>query len=119
MNNLFGPYEGYIKGNNFKKLYEQYKNYQPAKLVPLNEFEEAWLNLSQLEFQMLDINLYLDVYPNDQAMINRFNELRTEYAKQLDMFNKFYGPLMANDSQSDKRPWLWVARSWPWDGGKF
>ena len=29
-NILYGPYEGFIKGNLFKNLYQQYKNYQPA-----------------------------------------------------------------------------------------
>ena len=46
-NTLYGPYEGYIKGNLFKNLYEEYKDYQPAKLLPKSEEEEALLNLNQ------------------------------------------------------------------------
>ena len=29
---LFSPYEGYIKGNLFKNLYQEYKNYKPSRV---------------------------------------------------------------------------------------
>ena len=80
-NALYGPYEGYIKGNLFKNLYEEYKDYQPAKLLPKSEEEEALLNLNQMQFAMHEINLYLDVYPNDNAILNEYNNALKKYQK--------------------------------------
>ena len=44
---LYGPYDGFIKGILFKNLYLPYKDYEPAKLLPNNEYEEDLLNLNQ------------------------------------------------------------------------
>ena len=67
--NLYGPYEGYLKGNMFKDKYEAYKNYMPEKLIPQSEQDETLLNLNQMHFAMHEANLYLDIYPNDKEML--------------------------------------------------
>ena len=48
-NILYGPYEGFIKGNLFKNLYQQYKNYQPAIITPKNEQEQAQMPAAQAQ----------------------------------------------------------------------
>ena len=67
--NLYGPYEGFIKGNLFNNLYDPYKNYTPTRLVPKSEQEEALLNIDQVQFAMHELNLYLDNYPNDIGVL--------------------------------------------------
>ena len=67
-------YEGYIKGNLFPDLYDQYLNYQPAKLIPNNEQAELLLNVNQTTFAAHELKLYLDIYPNDTNMIQLYNE---------------------------------------------
>ena len=54
-NALAGSYEGYIRGNLFTDLYNQYKNYRPAKLIPNNEQAELLLNVN-LTGNLLIIN---------------------------------------------------------------
>lgn len=119
MNNLYNSYEGYIRGNAFKDLYAPYKNYEVYQLVPLNEYEEAWLNLSQTEFMMTELNLYLDIFPDDEQMINKFNEARETYNRLLESFTKNYGAIFTDEALSLKTPWIWVGQTWPWDGGNL
>ena len=59
-NNLTGLYTGFIRGNMFSNLYNQYKDYQPMMINPDNEKEQYLLDLNQVQFAMHDINLYLD-----------------------------------------------------------
>ena len=40
---LAGPYDGFIKGNLFNNLYNQYKSYRPTRLSPNNEQAELLL----------------------------------------------------------------------------
>ena len=118
-NNLFGPYEGYAKGNLFKNLYSEYKNYQPAKLIPKSEKEEALLNLNQMQFAMHELNLYLDVYPNDQNMLTYFINFRNNYNMLLNEYEKKYGALNINSTTLNNIPFGWSTSNWPWDRRNF
>ena len=84
--NLFNPYEGYLKGNAFKDEYRPYKDYKVAKLNINNEKEDLLIGIGQYSFMMHDMNLYLDVHPNDREALNKFimyrdkvNELINNY----------------------------------------
>ena len=113
-NNLTGPYEGYIKGNLFKGLYNQYKNYKPAKLIPTNEQAELLLNINQVDFAIHDIRLYLDNNPNDKEMINLFNKYQIQLKKAIDDYEDKFGPVSI-ESLSKENIFDWVAYSWPWE----
>ena len=63
---LFSPYEGYIKGNLFKNLYQEYKNYRPSRLNVNSEKMEMLVNIGQMGFASHELNLYLDIYPNNR-----------------------------------------------------
>ena len=69
INNLAGLYTGYIQGNMFNNLYDQYKNYQPETLRASNEQERLFLELSRNHFAAHELNLYLDLNPNDISML--------------------------------------------------
>ena len=116
-NNLYGPYEGFVKGNLFNYLYDPYKNYTPMRLVPKSEQEEALLNIDQIQFAMHELNLYLDNYPNDINMINKFNEYQKMYAQLLNNYQSKYGPLQVNNPYMTTSPFSWTNDKWPWDGG--
>lgn len=114
-NSLFGPYEGYTKGNMFRNLYEQYKNYKPAVLSPKSEQEEALLNLNQMQFAMHDLTLFLDVFPNNNAMMNQFITFRNSYNRLLDEYENKYGAINVNSQYLNNTPFGWVEQMWPWD----
>ena len=114
-NQLYGSYEGYMKGNMFKDLYHGYKNYQPAQLIPKSEEEEALLNLNQMAFAMHEANLYLDVYPDDANMMRSYTNFRNNYNRLLEDYEKKYDALNVNSSELNQVPFGWEEQIWPWD----
>ena len=112
------PYTAYIRGNLFNNLYDQYKNYQPAKLNPKDEQEYALLMVQIYDFCAHELTLYLDVNPNDQEAIR----LRTEYsnlAKQaLVQYESKYSALNLSSDTLSAIPWAWDTKKWPWEGNK-
>ena len=65
---LYDPYNGFIRGNMFPSLYNEYK-VKPIDIMPKSDKEALLLYVDALSFAAHDINLYLDVYPNDADMI--------------------------------------------------
>ena len=114
-NNLYGSYEGYTKGNMFRNLYKPYKNYEPKRLTPDSEKEEALLNLNQMHFAMHEANLYLDVFPNDREMMREYVKARDSYNELLKNYQERYGALNINSSYLDNTPFGWEEETWPWD----
>ena len=112
---LYGPYEGYVKGNLFRNLYDQYKSYRPMSLAPSSEREEALLNLNQIQFAMHELNLYLDVYPNDANIMRQFVSYRNTYNDLLNQYENRYGALNVNSTSLNSVPFGWVNQTWPWE----
>lgn len=113
-NNLYGPYEGFLKGNLFKNLYEQYKKYKPASLKFNSLKEEALFNLNQIGFAMHELNLYLDVYPNNNNALNTFLNYKNMYNDLLKNYEEKYGPINVS-SVNGNTPFSWVNTSFPWE----
>ena len=111
---LFDTYEGFKKGNMFKKLYDPYKNYKPMELKAGSEREDMLMQLQEIRFAMIDLGLYLDVYPNDKNSLNLFNNYLRKEKELCKMFESKYGPLTF-DSEVMSNNWLWDKGPWPWE----
>lgn len=116
-NQLSTPQEGYIRGNLFPNLYNQYKNYRPQTLNPQNEQERMFFYYSQLVFAAHELNLYLDNFPNDRNVIRMFNDYRTMANQALRAYEEKFGPLTINSEQLNTFPWMWEQLNFPWDEG--
>lgn len=114
-NSLYGPYEGYLKGNMFNNLYEQYKNYIPSNVKISNEKDEALFNLNQIGFAVHELNLYLDVYPDNQEALNLFSNYTRMYNQMLNDYQEKYGALKVNSVNGNSIPFAWVGSSFPWE----
>ena len=112
---LFPPKEGFEKGNLFANLYSQYKDYKPAKLKADNERERMFLELAEISFAAHELNLYLDVRPNDSSMIALFNDYRNKEMELTKSYEQKYGPLTVNSENSSSNHFSWVDGSWPWE----
>ena len=118
MNNssLFTPIDGFEKGNMFANLYNQYKNYKPAKLKASNEREKIFLELVSICFAAHDLNLYLDLHPEDSSILTLFNDYRMKENELKRVYESKYGPLTVNsDSVINNDSFMWVNSVWPWE----
>lgn len=115
--NKDNPATGFERGNLFDNLYEPYKNYKPATLKPNNEEDYLMYQIQMYSFALNDLNLYLDIHPNDREKIN----LRCKYLKDYqDAFNQYenkYGALGVNSTVLNKTPWSWNT-SFSWEDNK-
>ncbi len=112
---LYNPYEGYLRGNLFKNLYNGYKNYQPAKLSIKNEQEEALLNIGEISFAAHDLRLYLDNFPNDKEALGLFNKYNKMEAELIKNYERRYGPISIMSNDMKLVPFKWEQDMWPWD----
>ena len=104
INNLYNPYNGFIRGNLFKNLYEPYLKKEPYDVKPMNEQASMLTDIDSLCFALVDLNLYLDIYPNDKNMINLFNQYRKEKEYITKEYEEKYGPLTLNSDALNKYP---------------
>ena len=113
--NLFNPYEGLIRGNLFKNIYDPYKNEKPYTIKPMNDQAKMLTDIDSLEFALIDLNLYLDVYPDDKNAIELFNKYRNEHNQLLYTYQNESGPILLNSDSLNNMPWMWDNRPWPWE----
>lgn len=112
---LFAPSDGYNNGNMFSNLYSQYKNYRPAQLSGNTEKEKMLLEIGRLSFAAHDLNLYLDLYPNDESMLTLFNDYRKNALELISQYEAKFGPLNVNSNSLENGPFKWINGPWPWE----
>ena len=78
---LSNPQDGFEKGNMFKNLYNEYKDYKPANLTATNEQEKKLLDIMATCFASHELNLYLDVNPNNSNYIKNIGSNISLYDK--------------------------------------
>ena len=114
--NLYTPEEGYNKGNLFTDLYSEYKNYKPVELKSNSEQGNLFLELSRYAFAAHELNLFLDLHPDDTTMLTLFNDYRKRADELKKEYENKYGPLtISSDAMSSS--FTWVKDKWPWEGG--
>lgn len=114
-NVLYDPYNGFIRGNIFPTLYNDYK-VDPIMLQATDEEMQLRLMLDALCFAKVDLNLYLDIYPNDKDMIDLFKKYTEEANKVLSDYESKYGPIFVDSNANMGYPWAWDNSPWPWEG---
>lgn len=114
---MFSLEEGFNKGNMFKDIYSKYKNHV-YKLKVNNSKDNLLYKIQMHCFALKDLNLYLDVFPDDKKMINKFNEINNSLEELKKKYVKEVGPLCVTDMNSNTK-FTWINNPWPWDkGGK-
>ena len=104
-----------MRGNMFKNLYDSYKNYRPQRIKINSEQEELLAGIGEYSFAAHEMNLYLDVEPNNQTALNLFNKYRSQANELMIKYERKYGPLTTNAEGLTKIPFAWEASSWPWE----
>ncbi len=111
---LFDPQEAIMLGNLFKDLYMSWQGFSNYCLQPENKRQQQLLEVQMYDFVAHEINLYLDIYPNNQRMIQLYHEYVEKAKKARTNFENNFGPLFVQNSQ-DTNTFEWIQGPWPWD----
>lgn len=114
-NKLYDPYQGFIRGNMFKNLYNDYKLKNPIDFNTLSEQEQMLIMIDSLGFAASDISLYLTLYSNDRDMIELFNQYRNQLKAISREYEEMYGPLTLSSDALNRYPWSYNNEPWPWE----
>lgn len=114
------PEEGFLRGNMETSLYSPYKNLTYFKLKPETERESLLYQLMAYSFAINDLNLYLDLHPEDKEAYRLFkryvcteNEIESVYVEK-------YGPMTVTETNGEY--FDWIKNPWPWEregGSKY
>ena len=110
-NTLVSVKEGFNKGNMFENLFWPYKYI--ANVKASNPQEELLLRLQMYAFAAHEMNLYLDVYPDDVQAIGLYNQYKEEEMKLTDEYESKYGRICLGINEN--YTWDWVKSPWPWE----
>lgn len=110
---LVSAKEGFLRGNMFANLFDPYKDLTYLPLKPSSEREELLYEIMSYDFAINDLNLYLDLHPEDSEMYKKFKIYTKECMELKDEYSKKYGPLTLD--QIDSKEYMWEENSWPWD----
>ena len=111
--NVLNANEGFLRGNMFKNEYKPYKNLTFVNIRPKNDREAKLYNVMCYSFAINDINLYLDVHPEDKGALNLLKELIEEEKKAKREYIINYGPIDICDTTGDK--FEWINGPWSWE----
>ena len=111
--NILSPMEGFLRGNSFADEYEPYKNLTYFKLNPKDEQEKLLYQIMALSFIINDLNLYLDLHPDEKQVFDLFKKYVNEEKELCQMYVKKYGPLEVTETLGSK--FNWINSPWPWD----
>ena len=114
-NSLYDPYNGFIRGNLFKNLYDPYKREEPYEIKPMNEQAKLLTEIDSLGFAMTDLNLLLDVNPDNKEAIRLFNQYKEKKENLTKDYERKFGPITLDSDNLNSFPWAWIDMPWPWD----
>ena len=104
--------DGYKYGNIFKDEYKPYKNYSIYNLKATTDEGILKLKIMEETFIINDLNLYLDVHPNDNEVYSYFKKHENYLNNYIEEYQKKYGSIFLN-SEQDK--YNWINSPWPWE----
>ena len=111
--NILSPMEGFLRGNMFQDEYEPYKNFTCFKLNPKDEKERLLYQVIAYSFAINDLNLYLDLHPDNKEVLSLFKKYVREAKELSEEYVKKYGPLEVTEVMGNK--FNWIDSPWPWD----
>ena len=111
-NDIYNKDEALVKGNLYKNLYVPYKNYKEDKVKVYNEQDKDMLALQELCFVINDLNLYLDLHPEDNNSFKIFKDTVKSYKEKKKEYVKKWGPIDLLDKMDD---YEWTLSLFPWE----
>lgn len=110
--NVLSAKEGFLRGNMFKNEYLPYRNLTFINISPKSDREAKLFNVMAYSFAINDLNLYLDLHPEDKSMLDMLENFIREEKIAKEEYNRNYGPLDICEVKGDK--FDWIDSPWPW-----
>jgi spore coat protein JB len=81
----------------------------------MDDMQAMILEIQQIGFVLVDLNLYLDTHSSDGIALANYNTLVQQYKELMMSYCAKYGPLMGfGHSPGGTDTFLWVNSPWPW-----
>lgn len=109
--NLVSPKEAFDRGNLFDNYFWPYKYVANVKID--NEKDDLMLKIQIFCFAAHEVNLYLDLNPDDLSMVGLYNQYKEEANKYIMEYEKKYGLLELGINEN--YAWDWISSPWPWE----
>jgi hypothetical protein len=110
-NTLVNIKEGFNRGNMFDNLFIPYKYI--ANLEEKDRRSKLMLDIQRYCFAAHEMNLYLDLYPNDIQAIGLFNQYKQRENELINEYEREFG--IINLDINESYTWDWDNSPWPWE----
>ncbi len=111
---FYVAFDGFSKGNMDSTLYNQFENKVPRKLDERNPLHM----LMAYQFALIDLQLFLDVNPNNKVVKDLFDRYLEEYQRAKKDYESKYGPITLDSCTNKGAIWKWQ-NNWPFNGGNM
>ena len=116
ISDVLTPKQGLNLGNMFASEYDRYKDYRPRELKATNSKEKDLLEIRELAFAVNDLNLKLDVEPDNLEYFSLFKEYARELDERVREYSNNYDALEV--CLDLKNNFSWYKNPWPWEVDK-
>ncbi|MFD2371187.1 spore coat protein CotJB [Brevibacillus sp. GCM10020057] len=71
--------------------------------------------LQEVQFALVELQLYLDMNPDDQRAAWQYKALSAQLAELRQAYEKGRGPLLQYGNSASPDRWTWHQTPWPWE----
>lgn len=72
-------------------------------------------SIQEVEFALIELNLYLDTHLIDQNALMQYNQLSSQLQMLKQQYEMTYGPLLNFGFSPSQYPFKWLEGPWPWE----
>ncbi len=77
---------------------------------------EALIEIMELEFVLIELNLYLDTHPDCEEALRIYNDLAMKYHGMIMDYQHEYGMIHSlSVNRTEPGEWNWIDSPWPWE----
>jgi len=79
--------------------------------------EDLLMRIREIQFLVIDFNLFLDNHPQEKQVLNEYNKATKQLISLKKMYEVKFGVLTNFGYSTSQYPWTWINEPWPWENG--